>query len=247
LIYAFHGNLGEPQDWAAVLEFLNHEELNELTGGSSVELWNLYNCLEHSMESFADKTNLEARSKKSGKNILFGYSLGGRLAFQCLAQNPKIWDAAVIVSAHPGLKDASERDLRFEQDQKWSEEVLKFPWPEFWGKWCEQPALKDSPWGADRPEGPAEATRIATAMVNWSLGRQEDLSSQIAACGLPILLVSGENDSKYRKIASSLSALAKNIEHVEILGSGHRVLREKPIELAGEIRSFLGRCFRAKN
>lgn len=246
MIFAFHGNLGEPSDWLEVLDFIDRDLLSETIGTTSVELWNLYNCLEASQEIFASKTNEEAKQNKQGKNVLLGYSMGGRLAFHCLAKNPSVWDAAVIVSAHPGLNEEEEKLERLEKDKQWSNLALEKSWAEFWKLWCEQPVLLNSEWGEERPQGPSDAKKIAAAFTNYSLGKQGDLGMELAALKLPVLLVSGGKDPKYSALLANLAEQNSNLEHKIVSDAGHRVLREKPAELAALIGSFLRRCFQAK-
>ena len=70
---------------------------------------------------------------------LVGYSMGGRIALQ------KFKDKALtltLLSTHPGLKDAEERDARRESDAVWAKKLLHLPIDEFLKQWYDQPIFK---------------------------------------------------------------------------------------------------------
>ena len=65
------------------------------------------------------------------KNILFAYSLGGRLALHSFCDSV-LWDAAILISVHPGLVEKKERILN---DKKWSLRFLNEPWEKVISDW----------------------------------------------------------------------------------------------------------------
>ncbi|MBC7171647.1 MAG: alpha/beta fold hydrolase, partial [Polyangiaceae bacterium] len=84
-------------------------------------------CLGHadardvSVASFEDEVDRLASSiaaVTTPPRVLAGYSMGGRLALGLLARHSGLFEHAVIVSAHPGLEDASAREARRRDDAR---------------------------------------------------------------------------------------------------------------------------------
>lgn len=75
-------------------------------------------------------------------NILIGYSMGARLALHALLDQPKKWQAAILLSCHPGLKEPQDR---LEQDKKWARRFETEPWESLMAEWNAQIVLASYP------------------------------------------------------------------------------------------------------
>ena len=233
MTFALHGNLGAAADWR-VREFFGGET-------ETVDLWtDVEEGLE--MNAWADRFCRQVRQSPDGeKPWLAGYSLGGRLALHALLAEPELWRGAVIVSAHPGLRNETERQARLIRDREWSDRVRNGNWEEFLDLWNAQPVFAgqsmDETLARQRSlEGQREA--VAQAFDSWSLGRQGDLRSQLFECPVPVLWVSGVNDEKFSRIAAEVADVTPCAEHSLIENCGHRVLDDAPDALAGAIGDF---------
>lgn len=234
MIWALHGNLGHPTDWAPVEHAL----------GSDWN-WEKPNLWEWPMLDFgpwAARLN-DMASALYPKPILMGYSLGGRLAMHALTQaTPPLWQAAIFISAHPGLAvDAHlERALRREKDEAWAAS-LRVEGPKlFLQEWNAQPVFAGEPISS-RHEIALEMYQapIEQAFEFWSLGRQADLRQQLLECAVPQLWVAGSEDKKFRALAEEAVEAIPHARLSVIPGCGHRVPLQKPRELAECVREFL--------
>ena len=202
-----------------------------------VDLWRFLDCCPMGMEEFGRALNEEARQAGSGergaRNVLLGYSMGGRLALHALLQGGP-WDAAVIVSAHPGLEEATERVARRERDAEWAARALKGEWREFLEEWDSQPVLAGRVHDrdghattlamADRKKLEIRRQAVARSFVDWSLGNQEPLAGRIGEIDCPVLWVVGEKDAKFRALADALADRSVRPPLCWIApGVGHRV------------------------
>ncbi|MCX6865074.1 MAG: hypothetical protein NTV46_02435, partial [Verrucomicrobia bacterium] len=106
--------------------------------------------------------NADAGGEESRGNgrALLGYSMGGRLALHALLEENPPWQAAIIVSAHPGLEAEAERETRRTADAAWAHQALTGNWQEFLAAWDAQPML-----GITAPRDPQNAAR------NWPAPR----------------------------------------------------------------------------
>src|SRR5690242_6488130 len=114
ILYCVHGFLGQASDWEDILPpYLRKFAFDLFSPGASSQPAFDFNALGGWINDTAVKS--------PGPRVLVGYSLGGRIALHALTRKPEIWSAAVIISAHPGLSDPTERQKRIENDEKWAE------------------------------------------------------------------------------------------------------------------------------
>jgi len=212
-IYAIHGTLGSPADWDSL--------------GLNLEKVDLFQRWTKPLKLWEWAADFNASVEEGERNVLMGYSLGGRLALHALIQNPDLWAGAVIISSHPGLKSAAERMQRIQTDKDWAHRLKTDSWENFMQAWNQQDVLLNTP-QIHRDEKTIPKEVIGKAMLNWSLGMQEDLQPALAELHFPILWVAGENDAKYAKIAGSIQLHHPQSQVWLCKGSGHRVPWEKP-------------------
>ena len=96
-IYALHGFLGLPSDWA---------EFNGLEGVS------LFDTRLPAPSAGLTQWGKAFNAFAEPGSLLLGYSLGGRLALHALCDNPGRWQGAILISAHPGLRCSKEKETR---------------------------------------------------------------------------------------------------------------------------------------
>lgn len=228
-LIALHGFLGLASDWDEV----------GLDGVEAVDLWtDVGDDLPH----WAYRFNTEIREMNL-RPVILGYSMGGRLAMEAVLQAPDLYRGAIFVSANPGLKTASEREARWQSDLQWAERIRKEPWSQWLQDWNAQPVLRSPVSGTarslkDRKENDFDRERLAMAMTNWSLARQSDFREKLAALKMPVLFVSGSEDSKFTELLRSLP-LAPSQRHLVIENAGHRVPWDQPQTFANAVREFL--------
>lgn len=234
MIHAFHGNLGHPSDW--------NEVEKALGAGFEWHKPNLWDSPIVSFKEWADRTNDFAEALDP-EPILMGYSLGGRLAMNALSRaKPPLWNSVIFVSAHPGIPDfaPAARAARVQSDACWARTLREAGPEKFLREWNAQDVLSGQPISS-RQEIAAEMYRepIAQAFETWSLGVQADLRQQLLDCDVPQLWVVGEEDTKFRAIAEAAVLSIPSAELSVIERCGHRVLLQKPLELAKCVHEFL--------
>lgn len=217
--FALHGFLGSPADWNRFDSFnrpveIKHEEF---------DLW----AWSHAFNS--------AIKKNSGKNILMGYSLGGRLAMHALLSKPSLWDAAILVSAHPGLTSSTERAARLRSDQHWSQRFVEDPWDVLMRDWNSQAVFGTHPSPFSRLEAEVDRNKLSQQLINWSLGKQEPLLDRLRQLSIPILILAGELDTKF----CTQTEQFKEFSTVSIIpDAAHRLPWEQPEKFMKEVQKF---------
>lgn len=172
------------------------------------------------------------------KRILLGYSLGGRLAMHALLQDAKIWEAAIFVSAHPGLQTVNEKNDRKIKDNEWSRLFLEESWEEVMEKWNQQPVFNNAPLLKRKKENYC-IELLSQTLCHWSLSAQEDLSPLLQEVDIPILWIAGEKDYNYTTIALEMNFKSSKTKKWIVPDSGHRVPWHCPELFSKEIAQFI--------
>lgn len=234
MIHALHGNFGLPSDWDAALP-----------PGVPAKAWHLWEIRRHHPEArtltgFATWFNNQIEALPPDPHrILAGYSLGGRLALHVLIDRPHLWHRSLIISAHPGLKEKSEREVRLKSDQDWKERCLNVPWVEVDFLWNSQPVLQTSPHNQNFAATGAWRREIAMGFVDWSLGQQENLAIKLASFPFQGRWLTGALDQKFVTIARTTAEKLSGCQCLTIAASGHRLLLEQPGIIQSALLEFM--------
>jgi 2-succinyl-6-hydroxy-2,4-cyclohexadiene-1-carboxylate synthase len=231
LIYALHGFLGQCSDWDGI-DFSTAAELLK------IDIFNInppYEGLSNWGKAFNESTK-----NQEGYKILMGYSLGGRLALHTLLDNPSQWKAAIFISTNTGLESDELKERRVASDLEWAARFEHENWESVMAAWNEQDVFKSthSPF---RNEKNSSRHLLASALVGWSLGRQDNLVKDLEALPIPILWVVGSRDKAYFEKAQSLRFLHPKSSVWFALDAGHRILWEQPHQLKQKIQEFISK------
>lgn len=214
MIYALHGFLGRPEDWEGVF------------GAGQARCPDLFvlDEIKNGLWGWSERFNAAVQRESCTPRILCGYSLGGRLALHALLAAPDLWDAAIILSAHPGLACSSERLERCASDKIWAARFRNEPWEGVLAAWDSQKIFTHDPPNKSRLEVAFDREALAAVFEHWSLGLQDDLRPSLAALDLPILFVTGALDAAYSSLGASLRLRSKTSRCLSLPLAGHRLL-----------------------
>ena len=104
MIWALHGAVGMAADWRQFAAAMP----SHLGGVRRLDLWRFLDCCPMSLDE-CGRALAEEIKRIDPEPTLIGYSMGGRLALHAMLNQPGLWKSAVIISAHPGLKNESDR------------------------------------------------------------------------------------------------------------------------------------------
>lgn len=248
-IWCLHGAVGMADDWRGF----------SVPGWAvkRIDLWRFLDCCPMSLEAFGEALNREAEATE-GRKVLLGYSMGGRLALHALlggrTSGGDLWDAAVMVSAHPGLESEDERLKRCGRDAEWAAKALSGDWRAFLEEWNGQAVLRSATGqGSDlKADGRValEPRRqaVARSFMDWSLGVQQPLWGRLEEIDCPLLWCVGERDEKFRalgeRVAEEMAQCKAQLpfELGLVGGAGHRLPWEAPGPFAKMVGEFLERA-----
>jgi 2-succinyl-6-hydroxy-2,4-cyclohexadiene-1-carboxylate synthase len=166
---------------------------------------------------------------------LCGYSLGGRIALHVALAAPQRVRRLVLVSTSAGVEDAAERAARRDGDEALAAALEREPFEDFIARWQAQPLFAgDPPAVAQRAREDQLRNRpaaLAAALRGLGAGAMEPLWPRLRELEMPVVIVAGERDAKYRALAGRMAGEIAGAELV-VLRGGHRVALEDPVGLA---------------
>jgi 2-succinyl-6-hydroxy-2,4-cyclohexadiene-1-carboxylate synthase len=170
---------------------------------------------------------------------LAGYSMGGRIALHAGLALPDRIERLVLIGASPGIADPAEREARRKADDRLADEVETMTIEAFAERWAQTPVLAgQSPdvlaaVNADRLR--SQPAGLVRALRGLGTGALPSLWERLSEISVPVALVVGERDEKFRGIASEMAAALPQAETVVVPGAGHAVHLEAPGAVAGVI------------
>ncbi len=237
--WCLHGALGATSDWRGLAEAMKPHGVS-IRG---FDLWKILQCRAVGLSEAGGIVNREcAAISTPGRRVLLGYSMGGRLALHALLDEAcGMWDAAVIVSAHPGLEREDERAARREADALWAARALQAEWQDFVHDWDAQPLLRGRKHrrDADMRSLSLRRNEVARSFVCWSLGEQMPVWERLSEITCPVLWVAGERDEKFRAIAERAVAGLPDARLWLAPECGHRVPWEDADAFAARLAGFI--------
>lgn len=177
-----------------------------------------------------------------------GYSLGGRVALSLAVAYPERVAALVLESASPGIADPVARAARARDDEALADRLESEGIEPFVAHWerlplfASQARLPDATRAALRRQRLANAPRgLANSLRGVGQGAQPPLHDRLSELAVPVLLVAGEEDEKFRWLAREMAVALPVAEVACIAGAGHATHLEQPHAFARVVQDFLQR------
>ena len=162
---------------------------------------------------------------------LCGYSMGGRVALHVALAAPERVARLILVASSPGIGDDTERARRRAADRQLADELERDPFEDFIERWRTQPLFADDP-----PEVGALAREdqrrndpypLAKVMRGIGTGEMQPLWDRLGELSMPVTVVAGERDAKFRVLGERMAELIPDAELVVVAG-GHGLPLESP-------------------
>ena len=245
-IVLLHGFGGCRQSWRRVVEALpgdNETVAIELLGHHERGAQAAQS--DGSFEGEVSRVEGLIAAAAGGRQVhLVGYSLGARVALGLLCSSSVPVTRATLVGVNPGLSDDDQRRQRRRSDGLWAAKLESAGDPElvlerFFHRWQGQELFASQ--RALSPAGLEEQRRLrsglcpaglARAMRTLSLGAMPDYGARLDELDIPVELVVGERDAKFRGLAEQMLARIRRSTLRVVPGVGHNVVLEAPEHLA---------------
>lgn len=165
-----------------------------------------------------------------GTGTYVGYSMGGRVALHAALAHPNAVRRLVLIGATAGIDDSAERAAREAADRELAGRIESIGVQRFIDEWLTSPLFagldERTAQRSDRlrntPAGLASSLRLA------GTGTQHPLWSRLGEITIPVLVMAGEHDDKFRHIGERLGDGLPAAQLRIIAGAGHSVHLEQP-------------------
>ncbi|MGZ4197437.1 MAG: 2-succinyl-6-hydroxy-2,4-cyclohexadiene-1-carboxylate synthase [Solirubrobacteraceae bacterium] len=172
---------------------------------------------------------------------LVGYSMGGRVSLHVALAAAAVErvDRLVLIGASPGIADPVARQERRRADEQLADEIERSSIEEFARRWAQTPVLAGLPPAvlaaahADRLR--STPAGLARALRGLGTGALPSLWDRLGELPMPVTLVVGERDSKFRGIATEMAGGIPAADVVVVPGAGHAVHLESPEAIASAL------------
>jgi 2-succinyl-6-hydroxy-2,4-cyclohexadiene-1-carboxylate synthase len=179
------------------------------------------------------------RALAGDRFTLVGYSMGGRIALYTALALPQHVERLVLVGASPGIADAAEREERRRADEALADRIEEIGLEAFATEWGSQELFAGQ---SERVAAAAHADRLrntphglAAALRGLGTGVMPPLWGRLGELAIPVTLVVGERDAKFRAIAGRMSGAIRDCHVVVVDAAGHAVQLEQPELVAAAI------------
>ncbi|MCA9907244.1 MAG: 2-succinyl-6-hydroxy-2,4-cyclohexadiene-1-carboxylate synthase [Anaerolineae bacterium] len=199
-----------------------------------------------SMEHVAADLSLLVGQVAGAPAVLLGYSMGGRLALYTALHHPASVRALILESASPGLERETDRAARRASDDALAQRILDEGIPAFVDAWERLPLFASHARLPTHVQAAQRAGRLANdaqglahSLRGMGTGSQPPLWERLDTCALPVLLISGADDTKYTQIAQRMAHALPHAQHVTIAQAGHTPHLERPEAFRAAVTGFL--------
>lgn len=176
--------------------------------------------------------------------VLFGYSMGGRLALNTALEEPELFQGLILESTNCGIPDPKKRKERQKLDSKWAAEI-EDDFENFLSGWKDL-ELFQSPLRKDKTlvhryrkiQSEQSPPALAASLHGFGTGSMTPICSQVNKLELPVLLIAGSEDKKYQQISRDLVDQFPNATFSTVR-AGHRTHLDNPKTFIEEVNNFI--------
>lgn len=175
--------------------------------------------------------------------ILIGYSMGARLALSLATQHPGLCKGLVLEGGHFGISSETERQSRQSLDAQRADEIIS-DYSSFLKYW-QDISLFNTTHARAMSSNYKEIQQnqlpiwMANSLLGFGAGTMPCVEHRLTSLRMPVLLLVGEDDSKYKAINQRMHLMLPSSYLSIVKGAGHRVHWDAPKTWQKEIELFI--------
>jgi len=174
--------------------------------------------------------------------FLYGYSMGGRLVQQLIADDASSFHGVILESTHCGISDSTACAERRKTDEELAIQIEE-NFEKFVDNWIQLPLFESNQQHMEinyeeilRRQNPEW---VAASLRGFGAGTMPSVCDAVERLELPIQLIAGKNDQKYVDKMGEMAQLCSDATVEIVENAGHRVHAERPDQIAEIITQFL--------
>jgi 2-succinyl-6-hydroxy-2,4-cyclohexadiene-1-carboxylate synthase len=170
--------------------------------------------------------------------VLAGYSMGGRVALHIALAAPERIVRLVLISTTAGIENPDERAQRRDADHSLADEVEHGTIADFVDRWRAQPMFAEDPpevgalARADQSRNRPDS--VAAVLRGIGTGEMPPLWERLGELTMPVTVLVGERDIKYRALGKRMASLLPNAG-LHVVSGGHALPYERPDVIAASV------------
>jgi len=180
------------------------------------------------------------------KVIILGYSMGGRAALFYAVNQPEKIKGLIIESTTAGIENEKDRNERIKSDEELAQYIEKHNIENFVELWMDKEIFNtqrrfsnEKLSNIKRRKISNSKTGLANSVRGFGTGVTPFLGDKLSTLDFPVLLISGELDSKFTQINSEMVNQFPKAEHKIIANAGHNVHLEESKRFITAVNEFL--------
>jgi 2-succinyl-6-hydroxy-2,4-cyclohexadiene-1-carboxylate synthase len=180
------------------------------------------------------------------KVIICGYSMGGRAALTFYSSYPGLVSGLILESTTPGIIESRLREERVYSDSLLAKKIEEEGVEKFGSYWLNLPMFESLKTLPEEDYAKILKSRIhnnAVGLINslkgFGTGSMPQLWDKLREINFPVLLITGEYDSKFTGINSEMSEKILKCSHHIIKDCGHNTHLEKPDYFINLVNNYL--------
>jgi len=181
-----------------------------------------------------------------GKVILVGYSMGGRAALSFATKYPDKIKGMILESTSAGIEDHKEREERIKSDEELTKIIEQNSTEYFIDHWMNleifgtQKRFSNDLLQKLRIEKLQNSSiGLAQSLRGFGTGRMPYLGDKLSLLDFPVLLITGELDSKFTQINRKLVKKFPSAKHQVLQNVGHNAHLEEKSKFTETVNRFL--------
>jgi len=246
-ILMLHGFTGSLDDWREI-----HHSLNPNFNYIGIDL------VGHGKSDspvIVDRYSPQALSKQINdilvnlsieQVIILGYSMGGRAALSYAINHPNKIIGLILESTTAGIESKTIRSERIKTDEELAHYIESNNIEEFVELWMSKEIFNTQRRFSNEKLKNIRKKKtlnskigLANSLRGFGTGRMGYFGSKLNQINCPVLLITGELDTRFTKINSVLKKKFKIIKHRIINNAGHNTHLEEPMKFVKLVNEFL--------
>jgi len=178
--------------------------------------------------------------------IIFGYSMGGRAALSFAINHPNKIIGLILESTTAGIESEKIRNERIKIDEELADYIESHSIEEFVELWMNKEIFNTQRRFSNEKLKNIRKKKtlnskigLVNSLRGFGTGRMGYFGNKLNQINCPVLLITGELDTKFTKINSALKKKFPNAKHKIIKNAGHNTHLEEPMKFVKAVNEFL--------
>jgi len=237
-VLMLHGFTGSLDDWREI-----HSSFNPTFNYIGIDLVGHGNS---DSPVIVDKYSPQAISKQINdlmtnlsieSAVIMGYSMGGRTALSFAINHPNQIRGLILESTTARIENKKIRSERIKTDEELADYIESHSIEEFVELWMSKEIFNtqrrfsnEKLMNIRKKKTLNSKIGLANSLRGFGTGRMGYFGSKLNQINCPVLLITGELDTKFTKINSVLKKKFPNVKHKIIKNAGHNTHLEEPMK-----------------